>query len=48
VIIPAWMLACCAAPVILPGQDAAQLISIQAVVFGLTLRSAMRVRRAGS
>lgn len=44
--IPLLVLSFAAAPVILPGQDFALLIIIATVLFGLTVRSAMRVRRA--
>ena len=47
-IIPALVLTFSAVPVILPGQDVALLVIIGTVLFGLTVRSAMRVKRAES
>lgn len=47
-VIPVLVLTFSAVPVILPGQDVALLVIIGTVLFGLTVRSAMRVRPAGS
>ncbi|ADL01219.1 hypothetical protein [Brevundimonas subvibrioides] len=41
--IPAFMLLAAAVPVILPGRDFALLVIVCTVLFGLTVRSAMRV-----
>ncbi|AQR61992.1 hypothetical protein BZG35_10300 [Brevundimonas sp. LM2] len=46
--IPAFVLLSAAAPVILQGRDFALLVIVCTVFFGLTVRSAMRVRPAGS
>ena len=45
--IPAFVLLSAAVPVILPGRDFALLVIVCTVLFGLTVRSAMRVRSAG-
>jgi len=45
--IPLLVLLAAAAPVILPGRDFALLVIIATVLFGLTVRSAMRVRPGG-
>ena len=47
-VIPMVVLLFAAAPVILPGRDFALLVIVATVLFGLTVRSAMRVRPAGS
>lgn len=47
-VIPLLVLTFAAVPVILPGRDVALLVIIATVLFGLTVRSAMRVRPAGS
>lgn len=44
--IPALILGFAAVPVLLPGRDVALLVIIATVLFGLTARSAMRVKRA--
>ena len=44
--IPAFVLLSAAVPVILPGRDFALLVIVCTVLFGLTVRSAMRVRPA--
>jgi hypothetical protein len=45
VVIPLVILIFAAVPVFLPGRDFALLVIIATVFFGLTVRSAMRVRR---
>ena len=44
--IPVLILAFAAVPVFLPGRDVALLVIIGTVLFGVTIRSAMRVKRA--
>jgi hypothetical protein len=46
--IPAFVLLSAAVPVILTGRDFALLVIVCTVLFGLTVRSAMRVRPAGT
>lgn len=44
--IPLFILTSAAVPILLPGRDFALLVIVATVLFGLTVRSAMRVRRA--
>ncbi len=46
--IPLIVMTFAAVPVFLPGRDVALLVIIATVLFGLTVRSAMRVKRAES